>query len=162
MTRRIREVVAGQLTLDYFMQRAAAGWTLAAVEWVRTSQETENEYRDNEGMAVSDAPARFQGEDVPYGFRIGENGLNLEDSPLEMAVLLLILEDIVKERRLADIALDLNAGGYITRRGGSWTPVEVFNLLPRVIDMGPRLLKTTEWHARRTHLTQFMQPERKQ
>ena len=147
MTKHLRDLVAGQLTLDYFMQRAAAGWTLAAVEWVR---EAEGEAEPD----VSAKPAkRASSDEVPYGFRIAEGGLNLEQNPFETAVLLRILEDIVKEKRLTDIALDLNVHGHATREGASWTPTEVFNLLPRIVEIGPRLLKTAEWRARREDFT---------
>jgi hypothetical protein len=148
MTKRIRDVVTGQLTLDYFMQKAAAGWRLAAVEWVR-----EAEAADSDAAAPPNAEVHFTTADVPFGFRIAESGLDLEQNPLEMTVLLLILENIVKDKRLTDIAADLNVSGYMTRRGTNWTPATVFNLLPRIIEMGPRLLKSPEWQARRGQLT---------
>ena len=33
MTQRSRDLMGGPTSLDYFMRRAADGWTLAAVEW---------------------------------------------------------------------------------------------------------------------------------
>jgi hypothetical protein len=148
MAKRIRDVVTGQLTLDYFMQKAAAGWTLAAVEWVR-----EAEAAESDAAAPASVEVGFTTADVPFGFRIAASGLDLEQNPLEMTVLLLILENIVKEKRLTDIAAYLNAGGYATRQGANWTPAAIFNLLPRLIEMGPSLLKSPDWQARRSQLT---------
>lgn len=138
---RSRDLIAGQLTLDYFMRKAAEGWKLAAVEWVR---ELGDEVTDAEPFAGSVEP-----EDIPYGLRISEDGLHLERNPLETTVLLLILEKIVKEKRVTEIASDLNMEGFTTRRGVAWSPTAVFDLLPRLIEAGPQLLKSSDWQERR-------------
>ncbi len=142
MTQRSRDLIAGQLTLDYFMQKAAEGWTLAAVEWVREVPDSVSDHKPMEVSVLS--------EDIPYGLRIADDGMNLERNPLEMTVLLLMLEEIVKEKRITEIAADLNFHGFKTRRGAAWSATAVFELLPRLIEMGPALLKTPEWMERRT------------
>lgn len=141
MTQRSRDLIAGQLTLDYFMQKAAEGWSLAAVEWVR---EVPDSLSDSKPVQVAVLP-----EDIPYGLRIATDGMNLERSPLEMTVLLLILEEIVKEKRITEIAADLNIHGLKTRSGSAWSASAVFELMPRLIEMGPSLLKSPEWLERR-------------
>jgi Recombinase len=141
MTQRSRDLIAGELTLDYFMKKAAEGWKLAAVEWVR---EVPDSVSDRGPMEVSVRP-----EQIPYGLRIAEDGMHLERNPLEVTVLLLILEEIVKEKRITEIALDLNVNGYKTRNGSAWSATAVFELLPRLIEMGPALLKSPEWMERR-------------
>lgn len=141
MTQRSRDVIAGQLTLDYFMQRSAEGWRLAAVEWVR----------EVEDSAETAAPVEvsFRPEEIPYGLRIAEDGMNLERNPLELMVMLLMLEEIVKEKRITEIAADLNTRGFRARNGAAWSASAVFELLPRLIEMGPALLKSPEWRERR-------------
>jgi Recombinase len=146
MTHRSRDLIAGELTLDYFMQKAAEGWKLAAVEWVR---EVPDSVSKSLPVEVSTQP-----EEIPYGLSIAEDGMNLERNPLEMTVLLMILEEIVKEKRITEIAADLNVKGYKNRRGSAWSPSAVFELLPRLIEMGPTLLKTPEWVERRPASTQ--------
>ena len=141
MIQRSRDLISGQLTLDYFMQKAAEGWRLASVEWVREVPDSAPEGKRIQ--AVGDS------EEAPYGLRIAEDGMNLERNPLEMTVLLLMLEEIVKEKRITEIAADLNGNGFKTRRGSAWSASAVFELLPRLIEMGPTLLKTPEWRARR-------------
>lgn len=141
MQERRRELITGPLTLDYFMQKAADGWRLTAVEWAR---EVSDSALIGETVQVSLKP-----EEIPYGLRIAQDGMNLERNPLEMTVLLLILDEIVKEKRITEIAAGLNVSGYRTRDGSSWTPSAVFELLPRLIEMGPALLKSSEWIERR-------------
>ncbi len=143
MTQRSRDLIAGQITLDYFVRKAAEGWTLAAVEWVR---EIEVEDVAVKAQAV-DLP--LQAEEIPYGVRVSEDGARLEQNPLETTVLLLILEKIVKEKRVTEIADELNREGFKTRRSTPWSATEVFNLLPRLIEVGPKLLKTSGWPERR-------------
>jgi Recombinase len=141
MTQRSRDLIAGELTLDYFMKKAAEGWKLAAVEWVR---EVPDSVSDALPLEISVQP-----EQVPYGLRFAGDGMHLERNPLETAVLLMILDEIVKEKRITEIAADLNVSGFKTRTGSSWSASAVFELLPRLIDMGPALLKSPEWRERR-------------
>ncbi len=141
MTQRSRDLITGQLTLDYFVQKASEGWKLAAVEWVREVQDS----APGRPVEVSLRP-----EQIPYGLRIADDGMNLERNPLEMTVLLLILEEIVKEKRVTEIAADLNVNGFKTRNGSAWSASAVFELLPRLIEMGPTLLKSPEWLERRS------------
>jgi Recombinase len=143
MEQRIRDEITGELTLDYFMRRSAEGWKLSTVEWVREARTEE----------TTNQPVRFfRGRDttaVPYGLQIAKEGDYLEENPLEATVLLLILDRIVKEKRITEIAVELNHAGYRTREGTSWSPTAVFNLLPRLIEVGPSVLKSAAWREHR-------------
>jgi recombinase len=146
MTQRRRDLVGGPVNLDYFMRRAADGWRLAAMEWVR-----EVDAADTPTEAVSLANS-LEPEEIPYGLRIGEDGLHLEPNPVENTVLLLILEKIVMEKRLSQIADDLNHRGFRTRKGTPWSSPAIFDLLPRLIEAGPKLLKSSDWRERRSQI----------
>jgi hypothetical protein len=135
MLQRSRDVVTGPITLDYLVQKAAEGWKVAAVEWVRQVGDT----------AQPEPSGPHRGEEIPYGLRLSEGGSQLEEHPVERTVLLLILENIVHEKRITEIAMELNAGGLRTRQGGAWSPSAVFELLPRLIETGPSLLKSADW-----------------
>jgi len=139
MKQRVRDVVTSELTLDYFIRRSSEGWKLASVEWERE-------------QSLAEAQPENKGEEVPlpYGLQVGPNGLNLEENPFESAVLLAILDQIIKERRISDIASHLNLQGYATREGLPWSPTAVFNLMPRLIEAGPFLLKSAAWQQRRS------------
>ncbi len=88
-------------------------------------------------------------EEIPYGLRLSEDGLHLEPNPVERTVLLLILDKIVREKRITEIANELNADGLRTRRDSAWSPSAVFDLLPRLIDAGPAILKSPDWQELR-------------
>ncbi|MBV8072557.1 MAG: recombinase family protein [Acidobacteriaceae bacterium] len=135
--RTIRDRVQAPITIEYFQRRLSEGWTLRAVEWERE----EGEQR-----------AAGASTDVPYGFEIGADAERLHQNAQEVSVLLAILEMIVTEKRISLIADELNQRGFRTRQGARWTPTAVFELLPRVIDMGPELLKSTEWRERRSQI----------
>ncbi len=141
MKQLVRDTIKGDLTLDYFAKRLAEGWAVASIEWVRESDEATTPQPAKLNL-VDDASA------LPFGLRVSEGGF-LEENPLEAAVLLLILEQIVQERRITEIAHELNTQHYLTRHGTAWTPTDVFNLLPRLIDAGPSLLKSAAWEQRR-------------
>jgi Recombinase len=145
MTQRSRDLVGEPLTLDYFMRRAAEGWTLAAVEWVREAEVPE-------GTQAPFVTSSIEPEEIPYGLRISEDGLGLEPNPVENTVLMLILEKIVIEKRLNQIADDLNNRGFRTRKGTPWSSPAIFDLLPRLIEAGPKLLKSNDWRERRGQL----------
>lgn len=140
MIQRSRDLVTGQLTLDYFVRKAAEGWTLSAVEWVREVEDR---------VQVEPLQISAIGEEIPYGSRLSADGLHLEANPLERTVLLLILNKIVHEKRITQIAAELNSDGFRTRHEAPWTPSAVFDLLPRLIEAGPTLLKSSEWKQMR-------------
>jgi hypothetical protein len=143
MAQRIRDLITGELTLDYFVQRSAAGWKVANIEWVReATSETAEPLPGSEDDRTT-AP-------VPYGLQVAKDGQYLEENPLEATVLMLILEQIVKEKRISEIAIQLNHEGHRTRDGTLWSPTAVFNLLPRLIEAGPSILKSHRWSERRT------------
>lgn len=144
MEERIRDQVTGELTLDYFVRRSAEGWKLASVEWVRQAEAKET--AAGTGRIFQNTQATV----VPYGLQLAPQGGYLEENPLEATVLLSILEQIVKEKRISEIAVELNHAGYRTREGTSWSPTAVFNLLPRLIEVGPSLLKSSAWQEHRS------------
>lgn len=139
MKQSVRDVVAGEVSIEYFVRRFSDGWKLVSIEWFRDAAD---------GTTAADAAIGTQPEAIPYGLRISGSGV-LEENPLEMAVLLLILEQIIREKRIQEIAAELNLHGYATRAGRPWGPTDVFNLLPRLIEAGPGLLKSAAWQERR-------------
>ena len=141
MAQRIRDTITGELTLDYLVQRSAAGWKIASIEWVREAPA--------ETTVSLPTPETATTEPLPYGLQIAKDGQYLEENPLEATVLMLILEQIVKEKRISEIAVELNHAGHRTREGALWSPTAVFNLLPRLIEAGPSILKSRGWTERR-------------
>ncbi len=131
---RVREVLSSPLTPEYVLYKAESGWKPVAVEWERESAGVEG--------AV----------EVPFGLQVASDCLHLEENPAEMEVLMLVMELIVQDRPISQVADELNRAGQRTRRGLKWGPVEVFELLPRLVEAGPRIFTSEEWKARRQRL----------
>ena len=143
MTKYVRDHLQYPISSGYFQDRLSAGWTLHAIEW---------EKEDTAEPPVSLKKPAEEGEAVPYGLQVESDSLHLKQNPQEIAVLLTILEMVVADEGVPLIADALNQHGYTTRHGARWTAPAVFHLLPRVIEMGPQLLKTEDWQKRRTLL----------
>ena len=136
---RIREVVTGSVDLEYVHQKTEAGWKLVAMEWRRE-------------IAGDEAEQPIIVEDIPYGLRVAPDCSRLEEDPQERAVLVQMMELIVQDYSITLVASELNKRGLRMRTGGLWTPVSVFNMLPRLIEVGPHIFSSDDWEARRERL----------
>jgi hypothetical protein len=135
---RVREVLSKPLEPEYVKQRAEAGWKLVAVEW------------EHEVGAGEKEPRRVI-EDVPYGLRVGDDSAHLVENPAETQVLIQMLDGIVQDYPFSKVAEELNRNGLRTRSGCKWEAVSVYNMLPRLIQVGPRIFSSEEWYARKKH-----------
>jgi hypothetical protein len=125
-------------------QRMAAGWQLVSIEWRR-------ELPDNE------APTEGAfNEDIPYGLRISEDCQRLEVDLRENQVLVHMMDLVVEDFSFSSIASDLNEKGFRTRDGKRWNQVSVFNMLPRLVELGPRLFSKEDWRERRLRFSKML------
>ena len=131
-TERLRQVVSGPVAEADLKQQVEKGWKLVAIEWER------------EVEAEEQLPA-----EVPFGLRVAPETQRLEEDPRERETLFQLMELIVREGSYSRIADELNRRGYRTRHGGVWSPVSVFEMLPRLIEVGPHLFRSPEWEKRR-------------
>jgi len=141
-TERVREVLTEPLDPEYLKRRTEAGWRLVAVEWQRQL--------DDEAQRASTLT-----EDVPFGLRVAADCSHLEEDPTERQVLMLMMDLIVQDHPLSKVAEELNQEGFQTRQRSKWNPVAVFNMLPRLIEVGPRIFSSEEWVARKQRLVKF-------
>jgi Recombinase len=132
-TERVRQVVSGSLAEEDLKQQAERGWKLVAVEWERE---------------IEFAEGALQG-DVPYGLQIASQTQGLEENPAEREILVQLLELLVQEGSYARIADEINRRGFRTREGARWTAVSIFEMLPRLIEVGPHVFRSAEWQKRR-------------
>src|SRR3984885_7926903 len=133
---RIRDVIHGPLMEQVVRQRGDGRWQVISIEWRRE--------------LPGDAPAgSIDTEDVPYGLRLSEDCLRLEVDQEENRVLMQMMELLVQDFAFSSVSSDLNEKGYRTRDRRLWSPGTVFNMLPRLIDVGPRVFSTEEWDRRR-------------
>jgi hypothetical protein len=131
-------MVSGPLESTDLQERTEGGWKLVAIEWER-----EVESADDELLT-----------EIPFGLRIAPGTQGLEQNPAEREILLQLMELIVQEGSYAHIADEINRRGLRTRQGEKWTPVSVFEMLPRLIEVGPQLFESAEWQKRRQHIAQ--------
>ena len=87
-------------------------------------------------------------EEIPYGLRVSDDCSGLVESETERQIIITALDMIVEDRPLSQIAEELNRRGNTTREGNEWTPSALFTLLPRMIQVGPRVFTSDEWSDR--------------
>jgi hypothetical protein len=144
---RIRDVVSGPFSSEIIRQRTSAGWQLVSIEWRRELPDTE---------VPTEGACR---EDVPYGLRISDDGQRLEVDPSESKALMLMIDLLGQDFSYSSIVSDLNEKGFRMRNGELWGRVAVFNMMPRLIEVGPRLFSTEDWKKRCERLSRLKSPE---
>jgi len=143
---RIREPIASLVRPEYLEERARAGWHLIGLEWEREVAET----------PPTQPPPRGWVEDIPYGLQVSDDATRLVANPAEVEIIILALDMIVEDCPLSRVSDELNIRGYRTRDGERWTPSTLFGLLPRMIDVGPRVFSSQEWLTRRERLPKIV------
>jgi hypothetical protein len=120
---------------------------MVSIEWRRELPELE-------------APAEGAfSEDIPYGLRISDDCRRLEVDPSENNVLMLMMDLLGQDFPYSSIVSDLNEKGFRMRDGRPSSRVAVFNMMPRLIEVGPRLFSSGEWKRRRQRLSRLNEPE---
>jgi hypothetical protein len=142
---RIREKVTILPTSVYLSKMHDAGWSLVVLEWEREIEIS--------GKAEEPAAPEAGSEEIPFGLRIAGDGRHLEDDPLETQTLKFLAEMIVQDISFSGMADALNVREYRTRDGHPWSAARVFRLIPRLIDVAPRLLSGSEWESRKQQLS---------
>jgi hypothetical protein len=132
---RKRDVFPAQPSQDYWEDKQKDGWRLVAAEWEREAE-----------LPTSDVPWV---EDIPYGMKVGPDSLHLVENTEEKKALVLMLEMIVADKPFSEVAERVNAAGHRTRAGALWSQVEVFELMPRLVEVASRIYPTHDWHLRR-------------
>ena len=136
---RIRDIISEPFSPDLIRQRSAAGWQMAAIEWRRELPDAE-------------APAEDEfNEDIPYGLRISQDCKRLEPDPVEHHVLMLMMELLAQDFSYSEIVARLNEKGFRMRNGRPWNRIAVFQMIPRLIEVGPRFFSSSEWAEHRRH-----------
>jgi len=144
---RMRDVISTRFSPDIIKQRTEAGWQMVSIEWRRELPESET------------PPEGGFSEDIPYGLRISNDCARLEVDQAEHQALMLMMELLVQDFSYSSIVSDLNEKGYRMRDGRPWNRVAVFNMIPRLIEVGPRFFNSEEWEKRRQRFAKARAPE---
>ena len=134
---RVRQEVKSPLDPDEVQRQAEQGWKMVAVEWERELPEEQSQKLSAE---------------VPFGLQVSDDPGRLQENPAERVALFLMMELTIQDGPYSLIAEELNRRGHRTRHGRKWTPVSVFQMLPRLIEVGPQIFATQEWQERRKKL----------
>ncbi len=132
---RVREVVDTPPSAEELSERAENGWRLVAVEWQREAEGGDSE--------------AFAREEVPYGLAVDADHHYLVENPTEVEAMRCLLEQVVLDRPLSEVAAELTRRGFRQRSGVEWNQVALFNLLPRVVEVAPRIYSSEEWVEKR-------------
>jgi Recombinase len=135
----MRQVLPNSLSAADIELKASQGWKPVAVIWERQG--------DDDQPVLADIS-----EPIPYGLKIAEDCTALEQDVEEREALIVMLEMIIQDKPLSETAEELNRRGFRTRQRARWTPGSVFDMLPRLIEVGPRVFSTEEWVVRRGRL----------
>ncbi|MGP8247836.1 MAG: hypothetical protein ACLQVN_25395 [Bryobacteraceae bacterium] len=140
-TERTHETVNGLPSLEYLARKVQEGWKLVGLEW-------EREVTGSDPDSPATGPREWL-EEIPYGLRVSDDCARLVESPPELEILAIALDMIADDCPLSRVADELNLRGYRTRPGNPWAPPALFNLLPRMIQVSPQLLKSERWTSHR-------------
>ena len=140
----LREEVSTLPDAESVRQKESAGWRLVAVEWEREVEVAAEGERSAKALS---------GEEIPFGTRIANDCLHLEENPSEMQVLNYLAEMVVQDFSYNRMSDALNQRGFRTRDGRPWTALAVFKLTPRLIEVAPRILSGVEWESRKNRLS---------
>lgn len=136
---RTRQVIAGQFGPEDLQRKLEEGWKPVAIEWERQ-------------IVAEAVPKTAAAPEVPFGLRVAGDCAHLEEDPKEREILFQIMELTIQDGPYSGIAEELNRRGLRTRQGQRWTPVSVFQMLPRLIEAGPGILNSDEWRQRRQRM----------
>jgi hypothetical protein len=143
---RVRHTLQGEFDPAQVQRMTQEGWRPVAIEWERESGGPEQ-------TAIAEATG---GEDrlqeVPFGLRVAQDCHHLEEDPAEMHALHTLAELIVQDATLNRMADELNRRGFPMRDGKKWTPVAIYELFPRLIEVAPRIYGDEQWRSRRPNV----------
>lgn len=141
--KRIERIRKAQFDSNEAMQLMQEGWRLTSVEWEREV--------DAPG-AIDPAPSEGQFEELPYGLRVAQDCHHVEQDPHEMQALNTLTELIVQDATLTRMADELNRRGFKPRQAAKWNALMIYNLLPRLIEVTPRIFAEDQWKSRRPQI----------
>jgi len=141
-TERARETVSGLPTLEYLSKKVQDGWKLVGLEWER----------EVPGIDDPGGEPRAWTEQIPYGLRVSDDCTRLVENSIELEIITIALDMIVEDCPLSRVSDELNMRGYRMRQGTMWTPSALFGMLPRMIQVGPKLFTSQQWMERRQRL----------
>ncbi len=132
---RVKDRISGPFSPALMTERQKAGWQLVSIEWRRELPESEGSHEPEHA------------EEIPYGLRLSDDGLRLEIDPHENSVLMQMMDLLGQDFSYSQIVSDLNERGLRTRDNAPWDRVSLHKMMPRLIEVGPRLFADDKWKS---------------
>ena len=132
---RVKDRISGPFSPTLITERQKAGWQLVSLEWRRELPESETPH-ESEHM-----------EEIPYGLRLSDDGMRLEIDPYENSVLMQMMDLLSQDFSYSQIVSALNERGLRTRTNSPWDRVSLHKMMPRLIEVGPRLFAEDKWKS---------------
>src|SRR5215471_9644246 len=132
---RIKDRISGPFSPNLISERINAGWQMVSVEWRRELPESETPRGPEHA------------EEIPYGLRLSDDCMRLEIDPHENSVLMQMMNLLAQDFSYSQIVSDLNERGLRTRDNKPWDRVSLHKMMPRLIEVGPRLFADDEWKS---------------
>jgi hypothetical protein len=150
---RIRQEAPDSFAMNNLVRQMEQGWKLVAVEWERETASDAGTAQVSVATSPSESiPASEGANAIPYGLQVVKDPPRVEPDGTEQEVLFVMMELTIQDGPYSVIAEELNQRGFRTRTGMKWSPISVFQMLPRLIEVGPKIFATKEWQERRTAL----------
>ena len=83
--------------------------------------------------------------EVPYGLRVADDCVHLTRHAREHEAMQIMLDLIVVDHPLSLVAEELTRRGYVSRSGEPFSQVDLFRLLPRLIEVAPEVFESSRW-----------------
>jgi len=132
---RVKDRISGPFSPTLMTERQKAGWQLVSIEWRRELPESEGPHE----------PEHV--EEIPYGLRLSDDGRRLEVDPHENSILMQMMDLLGQDFSYSQIVSDLNERGLRTRDNAPWDRVSLHKMMPRLIEVGPRLFADDQWKS---------------
>ena len=132
---RVKDRISGPFSPSLMTERQKAGWQLVSIEWRRELPESEGPHEPEHA------------EEIPYGLQLSDDGLRLEIDPHENSVLMQMMDLLGQDFSYSQIVSDLNERGLRTRDNAPWDRVSLHKMMPRLIEVGPRLFADDKWKS---------------
>jgi len=142
---RIKDRINGPFSQSLISDRQKAGWQMVSIEWRRELPESEMPRESGHE------------EEIPYGLRLSDDCTRLEIDPYENSVLMQMMDLLAQDFSYSRIVSDLNERGLRNRDNTPWDRVSLHKMMPRLIEVGPRLFADDEWKSLQKHSREHLE-----
>ena len=144
---RMRDVISQPFSPEIIQQRTGAGWQMVSIEWRRELPDAEAPPDNAFSEEIPLRPAHLRGLQAPGGRTRRKPGPADHDGPTGTRL------HVLGHRERSE------REGIPPAQRHPWSRIAVFNMMPRLIEVGPRLFSSDEWEQRRLRMMRAREHE---